>query len=179
MGNIVMSLAMSLDGYILDDAGRFDWIVGDGSNHLDTSEAQRFSFDAFLESIDTVVMGRKSYDLHGQDFPNHQVWVATHRALPEDTPPHVTPVRGDVVGAVLATKGSTSKDIWLFGGAELIAPFVAQKAIDRYIVGIIPVLLGSGKALFTPGFLKQRLQLEAMSVEEGIVVLQYTPRGEK
>lgn len=186
MGKIVMSLAISLDGYILDEQGNYDWIVGDGSDALDSVSEARFSFDAFLASVDTVVMGRRSYDLHGQDFQEHQVWVATHRGLPEETSSHVTPLRGDIVSAVLALRDarastgnqqSVDKDIWLFGGAELIAPFVAQGAIDRYIIGIIPVLLGSGKPLFTPGFSRQQLTLKQMSAEGGIVVLQYEPRG--
>ena len=59
MRQIILNLAMSLDGYIIDETGSFDWIVGDGDKHLNTDKV--FNFETFMSSIDTVVMGSKSY----------------------------------------------------------------------------------------------------------------------
>lgn len=53
---LVMSLAMSLDGFIADEAGGYDWIKGDESHSLDTPN--RWDYEAFLQGVDAVVMGR-------------------------------------------------------------------------------------------------------------------------
>jgi dihydrofolate reductase len=57
MRKIILNLAMSLDGYIVDEEGGYAWIIGDEDKHLDTDA--NFDFPAFIENIDTVVMGRK------------------------------------------------------------------------------------------------------------------------
>ena len=59
-GKIILNLAISLDGYIADENGGFDWIIGDGNNTLNTDE--KWDYDKFLEDIDVVVMGKNCYD---------------------------------------------------------------------------------------------------------------------
>ncbi|WP_091641077.1 hypothetical protein [Micromonospora pallida] len=59
---------MSLDGYIADDQGGYDWIVPGASPTLDTDH--QLPFDEFLDDVDIVVMGRRCYD-QGQ----HQDYV--------------------------------------------------------------------------------------------------------
>ena len=56
--DIILNLAISLDGFICDEDGGFDWIGGQGDSRADTAE--QFDFDAFLASCDTLVMGRKA-----------------------------------------------------------------------------------------------------------------------
>lgn len=51
-----MNLAISIDGYIADESGGFDWIVGQGDTAIDTAE--RSEFEEFLAGIDIVVMGK-------------------------------------------------------------------------------------------------------------------------
>ena len=57
---IIMNLAMSIDGFIADENGGFDWIVGDGNNRLNTEK--QWDYNKFLDRIDTVVMGKNCYD---------------------------------------------------------------------------------------------------------------------
>ena len=64
-GKIILNLAISLDGYISDENGGYDWIVGDGNSELNTENKSDFA--KFLEGIDVVVMGRNCYD---QNFHN-------------------------------------------------------------------------------------------------------------
>ena len=54
-GKIVLNLAISLDGYIADENGGFEWIVGDGNSALNTD--LKWDYKKFLEEIDIVVMG--------------------------------------------------------------------------------------------------------------------------
>ncbi|WP_247872343.1 dihydrofolate reductase family protein [Turicibacter sanguinis] len=55
-GKIVLNLAISLDGYIADENGGFEWIVGDGNSALNTD--LKWDYKKFLEEIDIVVMGK-------------------------------------------------------------------------------------------------------------------------
>lgn len=57
---IILNIAMSLDGYIADPSGVFDWIKGDGNKSTDSDE--QFGFEDFLKEVDTIVMGGKAYD---------------------------------------------------------------------------------------------------------------------
>ncbi len=58
--DIILNLAISLDGFICDEDGGFAWISGQGDVRADT--ADHFDFDGFLASCDTIVMGRKAYE---------------------------------------------------------------------------------------------------------------------
>ena len=59
-GKIILNLAISLDGYIADETGGFDWIHGHGNTALDTEN--NHDFGEFRNSIDVAVMGYKSYE---------------------------------------------------------------------------------------------------------------------
>ena len=59
-GKIILNFAISFDGYIADENGEYDWIVGDGNSKLNTQN--KIDFDKFLEGIDVVVMGRNCYN---------------------------------------------------------------------------------------------------------------------
>ena len=55
---IIFNLAMSIDGYVSDEDGGFEWIVGENDKSKDTKE--QFDFNRFLDDCDIIVMGRKS-----------------------------------------------------------------------------------------------------------------------
>lgn len=171
---IVMTLAMSLDGYIATETGGYEWIQGDGNHTLDTSA--QWDYEAFLEKVDLVVMGRNCYEqqMH-KDFEGKMVWVATHEALPNE--PALQFISDDLVKRVLEqAQQPTGKDIFLFGGGMLMDAFIKADAIDEYIIGIIPVILGSGKPLFYANSPMLELRLTHYSISEGITVLHYSRR---
>lgn len=169
---IVMTLAMSLDGYIAGEDGSYDWIVGDGQHALDTE--YQWAFDQFLSQVDTVVMGRSCYDqdMH-KDFPGKKIWVVTHHA--GEPEPSLTFISGDIVSKVKQEAAEMpGQDIYLFGGGKLMDAFIKADAIEEYIIGIIPVILGSGKPLFYPGSPMLRLTLDKYSISEGMTILHYS-----
>lgn len=130
--DIILNLAVSLDGFICDEDGGFAWIGGQGDSLADT--ADRFSFDAFLASCDTVIMGRKAYDdcfSSLSEAEDKRFLVASRTPRAPEGP--VSFLSGDVVSEVLALKGRPGKHIWLFGGGELAADFIRADAVDRYI----------------------------------------------
>ena len=66
------------------------------------------------------------------------------------------------------------KDLWLYGGASLIEAFMKEDLVDEYRLSVHPVLLGSGKPLFTGLMERKNLQLkETKSFPSGVVQLIY------
>ena len=170
---IILNLAISLDGYIATETGGFEWIVGDGDHSCDIGSP--FDYAEFLETIDLVVMGRKSYEDCGiADFGNKTVYVATSRDIP--VPDNVKLVNGDIVDVVLKERARDGGNIYLFGGGEVIDPFIKANVIDEYIVGVIPVILGTGRRLFLENNPSIPLHLDAVSSSEGVVILHYSKR---
>lgn len=176
-GQISLRLAMSLDGYIADEDGSYDWIVPVPSPGLDTTH--QLPFDAFLDEVDVVVMGRACYD-QGQhrDYADlgKRVIVAT------SSPPE--PARGeefvefatrDVVGVVRAARDE-GHHCFLFGGGVLVETFLAADTVDTLSVGIVPVLLGKIRPLFGGRHPQLELALLDYTVQDGKVRLVYQRR---
>lgn len=148
--DIILNLAISLDGFICDEDGGFAWISGQGDVRADT--ADHFDFDGFLASCDTIVMGRKAYEDCLSSLPE----AAEKRFLVASRTPRAPEGRvvflsADVVAEVLALKDRPGKHIWLFGGGELASDFIRADAVNRYIVGILPVIPGQGPAAVSGG----------------------------
>lgn len=138
------SVAMSLDGFIADEDGGYDWITQDDG----------MDFDAYLAKIDTLLMGRGTWAImDGPDgaplLDGMKVFVVS-TTLPEDVDPRVTVIGSDVVRRVAALKEEEGRDIWLFGGGVLFRSMLEAGLVDRVEVGIIPTLLGAGIPLL-PG----------------------------
>ena len=173
---LILNLAVSLDGFICDEDGGFAWIGGQGDTCAETAE--QFDFDGFLASCDTVVMGRKAYDdcfSSMEDTAEKRFLVASRTPRPAEG--NVTFLSGDVVSKVTALKNRPGGDIWLFGGGELAADFIRADAVDRYIVGILPVIRGSGRRLLQEGLPPTELHLDRCTVSDGIPILEYSRRG--
>ncbi len=171
-GKIILNLAVSLDGYIADDTGGYDWITGDGNDELNTNEP--FSFEKFLEGIDVVVMGGECYRQGmGDSYTGKKLYVATGMQQPQGDNPQF--IDGDIVSIIQQEKAS-GKNIFLFGGGITIDPFIKADAIDEYIVGIIPTILGGGRKLFLKNNPTIPLRLTGYSAEGGIVILTYSKR---
>ena len=174
--DIILNLAISLDGFICDEDGGFAWISGQGDVRADT--ADHFDFDGFLASCDTIVMGRKAYEDCLSSLPE----AAEKRFLVASRTPRapegmVVFLSADVVAEVLALKDRPGKHIWLFGGGELASDFIRADAVDRYIVGILPVIRGKGRRLFQEGIPPVELHLDRCTVSDGIPILEYSRRG--
>ena len=171
-GKIILNLAMSIDGYIADVNGNYDWIKGDGNKNLDTYE--KWDFDLFLKDIDIILMGKNCYDegFH-KEFENKQVFVATSKKLKNyDNINFIN----ENIESILIDEKNKGKNIYLFGGGVTVAPFIEKNLIDEYIIGIIPIILGDGKKLFVLQNNLVQLKLTKYLVNEGVVILNYVRR---
>lgn len=174
MRKIIMNLAMSLDGYICDENGGFDWIVGHGDN----DGKEPYDFASFMTSVDTLVMGKISFEdviLSGLSrFDDHKILVASHEKL--EVLENVEIISGDIVNQIVKMKEEKGKNIWLFGGAGLIDAFIRANAVDEYVIAIIPTILGNGRRLFKGDYQKLLLHLDDYSIGDGILVMTYSRR---
>lgn len=172
-GKIILNLAISLDGYISDENGGYEWIVGDGNSTLNTES--KWDYDKFLDGIDAVVMGRNCYDqnMH-KDFQGKEVYIASSEKIDDYENYHF--ISGNICESISKLKNE-GKNIFLFGGGGLVDNFVKADIIDEYVIGIIPTILGKGRKLFFENNPKIDLTLEYYSVEDGVIVMKYSKRN--
>ena len=169
MRRVKLSLACSLDQYIAPPDQAIDWIRMDAD----------YGMAEFFRSIDTMLLGRKTYDFAlshgGKFFPGIRTFVFTSNPMP-DAGPWVKFIAEDPIAFTRALKKKKSdKDIWLFGGHTLAAALFAADLVDEIRITMHPILLGGGTPLF--GQLRKR-QIwtleEAKPFDNGVVLLRYS-----
>lgn len=125
-GKIILNLAISLDGYIADENGGFDWIVGDGNSTLNTEN--KFDFSKFLEGIDIVVMGRNCYDQNfHKDYKDKDVYIATSKNISNYENFYFI---SENICKTISDLKNEGKNIFLFGGGIVIDNFIKSDIID-------------------------------------------------
>jgi len=147
---VKLYIACSLDGYIAKKDGEVDWL-----NDLPDSSKTDHGYNSFASSIDTVIIGRKTYQqVLGFDVPwpyikNKTLVVSRDPNLKTETN-NTSVLSSNLKTEIEKLKGGEGKDIWLIGGGELITSFLDLHFIDVMILCMIPIILGEGIPLF-PG----------------------------
>ncbi|NMA84308.1 MAG: dihydrofolate reductase [Epulopiscium sp.] len=174
--NIILYIAVSLDGYIARSNGAVDWLSGSsGDPNVDSG------FDKFYSSIDTVVMGRTTYEQVINElspsawvYEGKKCYVATTRNDESDN--SVEYISEDITEFIKNLTSQQGKDIWLVGGGKLINQFMKQNLIDKYIITIIPTILGDGIPLFIENNPEIKLKLIETKAVDGMAELTYVRR---
>jgi dihydrofolate reductase len=168
MRKLVYSVAMSLDGYIAGPNGEYDWITADPN----------FDFKALFSRFDTLLMGRKTYDLmrsKGQtpkSMGMEAVVVST--TLRSEVHSGVQIVRSHIAAAVRELKAMPGKDVWLFGGGALFRALIDAGLVDSVELAVLPILLGAGLPVIPDGR-RCPLRLEhSQSLPSGTLLLKYS-----
>ena len=134
--------------------------------------------DAFYRSIDTCVLGRKTYDLSvsfgmAGGYAGKKNYVFSH-TLSKAASPKMSIVSEDVPVFAERLRLAKGKDIWLVGGAELVAAFLDSGHVDEFIIHVIPKMIGEGIPLVALRHRDLRLKLLGTKrFSDGVVRLHY------
>ena len=146
MRKVTFGCANSLDNYIAREDGSYDWLMhGEEANQI---------MKDFWPRIDTMIMGRKTYDIAQKYAPKSKKPHSTletyvfSRTLKPGTRDGVRFVDSDPGEFVLDLKKKKGKEICIMSGGSLAKPLFEAGAIDEIGFNIHPVLLGSGVPLF-------------------------------
>jgi len=163
MRKIILGVAVTLDGYIEGPKGEYDWCFTD----------QDYGMEAFMNRIDTIFYGRKSYTMAGGNiFPARKAYVFSNTLT--QPLPDAEVISGDIVEAIRAIQRQPGKDIWLFGGASLTSVLINANLVDELWLSVHPLLLGSGKLLFQDLNERKYFVLkDAKTYSSGLVALFY------
>ncbi len=145
-------------------------------------ERSGLGYHDFYADIETLVMGRATYD-QVQDFgtwpyDEKPTYVVTNRPLDKAAPTCVKALApADLVETVAAWRKDDSRgDIWAVGGPASTAPLIAANLVDRFELSIMPDLLGTGVRLFPDGTSPAKLKLLShKAYADGVLSLVYVP----
>ncbi|HEY3420670.1 MAG TPA: dihydrofolate reductase family protein [Methanomassiliicoccales archaeon] len=166
---VVLFIACSLDGYIAGTDDDISWLFSDDD----------YGYSKFLSSIDTVLMGRRTYDqvLRMGPFPyaDKDCYVFSRSLMGGDD--NVEFVNQPVSEFVQVLRERDGADIWLVGGSELIEAFMKERLIDEFIISIHPVVLGEGIPMLRTGLPRQDLDLKGnLTFSSGLIQVHYAKR---
>jgi len=174
---IIVQIATSADGFIGRSDGSVDWLDR-------PAPEDHYGMGKFYASIDTILWGRKTYDMAlefqkkgvaGSAFDTRvKNYVFTHHVPEGAAPAGVLFVNEPVKKFAERLRGEKGKDIWMMGGAEIIASFLDAGEIDEFAISVIPTFIGEGIPLIAPS--RRTVPLELISCTkfpDGVVQLHY------
>jgi len=182
MRKIIVYIATSTDGYIARRNGSVDW--------LDRPPIKgNYGMGEFYRSIDTVLWGRKTYDMAlgfkadgkaGTESDSKVKNYVFSRRPPRKPVAGAEFVKEPISEFAQRLRSLAGKDIWMMGGAGIIASFLDAGEIDEFIIHVIPTFIGEGIPLVAPG--QRTVALKLLSTKkfsDGVVRLHYSVTKEK
>ncbi len=181
MSKLIYSTIMSLDGYIEDRSGNFDWAEPAADVHQFVNDLER--------PVGTHIYGRRIYETMvywesvdtahepSQIADYAQIWRSAEKIVFSTTLASVSSARTRIErtfdpGLVHALKSDAQHDIGI-GGADLAAQALRAGLVDECNIFLTPVVVGGGKrALPDDMFMKWKL-LDERSFDSGVVYLRY------
>ena len=185
MGKLIYSTISSLDGYVEDEKGNFDWAEPDEEMHSFINELER--------SVGTYLYGRRVYEVmtawedadgfadepaYMQDFA--LIWQAAEKVVYSKTLQTVSSARTRIERdfepeAVRQMKASAERDLSV-AGPELAAHAIKACLVDEYHLFLAPVLVGAGKPSLPDGVRARLELLDESRFTSGFVYLRYRAR---
>ena len=175
MGKLVYSAIASLDGYIEDEHGKFDWAAPDDEVHAFINELER--------PVGTYLYGRRMYETMVvweavDSHPYAEIWRAAEKIVYSRTLESVASARTRIERKFdpeavrqLKEKGEVS-----VGGPALAAEAIRAGLVDEYQFFFVPVLVGGGKRALPDGVREELELLEKRRFGSGVVFVRYRQR---
>jgi dihydrofolate reductase len=171
-GDVVASLAVTLDGYVCRTNGSVDY--------LENYPIEEFDFDAFTESVGALIMGSTSYVQAvewGWMWGARPTMVLTTRTdLPVPDGADIRFAAMPAAAAIRAFSAETPQRLWVFGGGRVVTDGLIGGAIDTLDITLMPEALGSGIPLFADAYDGPMQLVESVSYRNGAVRLVYKTR---
>ena len=177
MGNVIVYIGTSLDGFI---AGRDDdvsWL------EAFLTPGEDYGYSEFVGRIGTAVMGARTYE-QALEHPERMLsgiktYVVSSRVMQVPPGARVEFYQGDLKWLIGKIRQEDNRDIFVVGGGLLVSAMLREGLVDELIQSVAPILLGDGIPLYTgiPG----RIDLElvgSVAYPTGIVKLSYRLRKE-
>ena len=178
MGKLILSIMTSIDGYMEGPNKELDWHVWD-------EETEKHMFHFLNHQVDTILLGRKSYELFVEYWPSSKESIAPamnslkkivfSKTLQNAQWNNTTIIKDNILSEITRLKEQGQKDLVLFGGAEIIATLIKLNLIDEYQVIVNPVVLGKGNPTFA---LDEKLHFKLVDLKRftcGNVIHYYHP----
>lgn len=168
---VILYIAQSLDGFIARADDDISWLS------VVERENEDYGYEAFIETADTVFMGRRTYekvlsfdmDFHHKD---RKCYVLSRSKSGQDA--NVTFYSGELSALISRLKAEPGKHIFVDGGAEVVKAFREEGLIDEYVISIIPIMLGGGIRLYKDIAVENKVELVSHKVfASGLVQLRY------
>jgi dihydrofolate reductase len=183
MSKMIYATNMSLNGYVEDETGAFDWV----------NPEQIFGFiSELLRPIGTYLYGRRLYETMAywdaplEDYPPEQrdfarIWqkaekIVFSRTLTGATTRNTRVERDFDLEAIRKLKRESEHDINI-GGAELAGLALEADLVDECHLFLNPVIVGGGKPAFRAALRRNLELLETRRFGTGVIHLRYRIRG--
>jgi dihydrofolate reductase len=178
---LVYSAIASLDGYVADERGNFDWAAPDEEVHAFVNDLER--------PVGTYLLGRRMYDVMSvwetlddpapvmQDFA--RIWRAADKIVYSRTLEAVPTVRTRIerefdADALRLLKAQAAADLGV-GGPELAGQAIAAGLVDEIHLFLTPTVVGGGTRAFPAGLRLALDLLDERRFGNGVVYLRYRP----
>lgn len=184
MKKIILSVMVSLDGFIEGPDREIDW-------HNWNDDMDEY-MSSFFKNVDTIILGRTAYELMANYWPtaaaesenpliahkmNKLAKLVYSKTLTKAEWRNTSIIHELKKEDILKLKENAEKDIVIFGGAEIAQSFIKHKLIDEFRLIVNPVVLGKGKPLFDNNS-DQKIHLKLLNCipnGSGNVIICYHP----
>ncbi|WP_306541374.1 dihydrofolate reductase family protein [Dysgonomonas sp.] len=172
MKKIILYIAASIDGRISEPDGGIEWL-----SEFPITEEMNYGYKDFFASIDTIIMGGRSWrEMSNMDamgaYADKSVYVVSHHNWGEKE--NIKFITENIIECIAALRNELGKDIWLFGGGELISMLLAANLIDEMQISYIPIILGKGIPLFPEQPKESKWEIRGTKVyDSGILKVDY------
>lgn len=172
MKRIILYIAASIDGRIAEPGGGTEFLSG-----YPITEEMNYGYKEFTASVDTIIMGGRTWrELDSMDamgsYKDKTVYVVSRNDWGAKA--NITFITDNIIERITDLRNEAGKDIWLFGGGELVTMLLQAGLVDEMRIFHIPEILGKGIPLFPEQPTGSKWQPTASSVyPNGILGVTY------